>query len=97
MRRILLDARGMEHPEPLERAIAALRTLDGESYLYMLHRKEPIPLLALAREHGLNHLSRQDDRGRWHILITPVPDIDLAALVDPDLEPAPETHSTAEA
>jgi hypothetical protein len=72
----------MEHPEPLEKAIAILRELNAESYLYMLHRKEPLPLLALAREHSLNHLSRCDAQGEWHILITPNPAIDLAELLD---------------
>ncbi len=66
----LLDAREMEHPEPLERAIAILRELDEESYLYMLHRREPVPLMALAREHGLNTLERRDEKGEWHILIS---------------------------
>jgi hypothetical protein len=83
--RELLDAREMEHPEPLERAIAILRELDGERYLYMLHRKEPTPLLALAKEHRLNHLSHCDAEGVWHILITPDSSVDLEDLLEPGL------------
>ena len=71
MTRRFLDARFMEHPEPLEKAIAILRELDRDAYLYMLHRKEPIPLIALASEHRLNSLSHCDEKGEWHILITP--------------------------
>ncbi|WP_456456361.1 DUF2249 domain-containing protein [Nitratifractor sp.] len=70
MTRLLLDARELQHPEPLERAIAILRELDEENYLYMLHRREPVPLMALAREHGLNILERRDEKGEWHILIS---------------------------
>ncbi|WP_292664110.1 DUF2249 domain-containing protein [Nitratifractor sp.] len=85
MTRLLLDAREMEHPEPLEKAIAILRGLDEESYLYMLHRREPVPLTALAREHGLNALVRCDEQGEWHILISRNRDIDLEAfLLDRD-------------
>ena len=82
MRRYWLDARAMEHPEPLERSIAILRELDRDGYLYMLHRKEPAPLLALAREHRLHYLSRCDEEGDWHILITPNPEADLDALME---------------
>jgi len=83
-----LDARQMEHPEPLEKAIAILRELDEESYLYMLHRKEPQPLIALAREHRLNHLSRCDATGVWHILITPNTTADLSRLLESESIPA---------
>ena len=78
----------MEHPEPLEKAIAILRELDDKSYLYMLHRKEPLPLLALAREHHLNHLSRCDAAGVWHILITPNASADLTQLLETESVPA---------
>ena len=82
MTRHLLDARAMEHPEPLERAIAILRNLDTDAYLYMLHRREPIPLLALDNEHSLNALSRCSENEEWHILITPNSEVDLEKLLD---------------
>ena len=88
MKRHFLDARDMEHPEPLERSIAILRELDESGYLYMLHRKEPLPLIALAREHRLNYLSRCDEEGEWHILITPNREADLASLLERTAETA---------
>ena len=88
MTRYWLDARNMEHPEPLERSISILRELDRNGYLYMLHRKEPAPLLALAREHRLNYLSRCDKEGEWHILITPNREADLASLLEQTAETA---------
>lgn len=73
----LLDARAMSHPEPLEKAVAILRELDADSCLYMLSRKNPIPLLKLAEENRLQSLSEEVTIGEWHILITPNPDVDL--------------------
>ena len=75
----LLDSREMSHPEPLEKAVAILRELDAESCLYMLSRKNPIPLLKLAEEHRLQSLSREVHPGEWHILITPGTETDLEA------------------
>lgn len=72
-----LDARDMEHPEPLEKSIAILKSLDEGSYFYMLHRREPIPLLALASEHNLNFISKFAKDENWHILISPNRDINL--------------------
>jgi hypothetical protein len=88
VRRHFLDARSLEHPEPLERSIAILRELDERGYLYMLHRKEPLPLIALAREHRLNHLSYRDPEGEWHILISPNREVDLNKLLEPSTETA---------
>jgi len=73
----ILDAREMSHPEPLEKAIAILRDLDETSCLYMLSRKNPIPLLKLAEENHFNTLSREVILGEWHILITPNTQTDL--------------------
>ena len=70
MKPYILDARCMEHPEPLEKAIAIIRKLDDTNYLYMLHRMQPVPLIALAKEHNLNYLSICDDNEIWHILIS---------------------------
>ncbi len=76
-----LDARELEHPEPLERAIEALKLLDENSYFYMLHRKEPIPLLALAGEHNLNFISHQTEDENWHILISPNQNVKLEEFI----------------
>jgi hypothetical protein len=72
-----LDARGMSHPEPLERAVAILRELDEQSGLYMRIHKNPIPLIKLAQENRYQVLSREVAIGEWHILITPNRRVDL--------------------
>ena len=77
-----LDARQMEHPEPLQRSIEILKKLDNNSYYYMLHRKEPVPLLALASEHNLNFISKFEKDNNWHILISPNNDINLEEFIE---------------
>jgi hypothetical protein len=82
LKRDFLDARELEHPIPLELAIDALKKLDKSSYFYMIHRKEPVPLLALASEHQLNYISKNVNNQDWHILITPNSEIDLEEYLE---------------
>ncbi len=82
MRRLYLDARNMEHPVPLEKSIEALRELDNESYFYMLHRKNPVPLIAMVQKQGLSYITEQEHEDLWHILIAVDHDIDLEKLVE---------------
>jgi len=77
MKKIFLDAREMEHPKPLELAISILKEIDDKSYLYMLHRKEPVPLIDLAIEQHLQVFGHQDIKGEWHILIAKNDSLDL--------------------
>ena len=70
MKKILLDAREMEHPIPLQIALNHLKTMSTEEYLYMIHRKNPIPLLELAKEKAFSHLSHEEEENQWHILIS---------------------------
>jgi len=81
LREHFLDARALEHPEPLKQAIEILKNLDIQSYLYMLHRKEPIPLIALANEHKLNNISIEGDDKNWHILISPNQEVNLKEYI----------------
>jgi TusA-related sulfurtransferase len=81
LEKIFLDARELEHPVPLEQAIRALRKLDGNNYFYMIHRKQPIPLIEMAREQGFEVFSRESE-GTWHILIAKAHGLDLQGLCD---------------
>lgn len=66
---ILLDARGLEPPEPLERVMHALALQrPGQSIRLLLHR-EPFPLYPLLAERGLRHDTRREDDGSFTILI----------------------------
>ena len=81
MRRLGIDTRELAHPEPLEMAIKILQQLNDDTYLYMLHRKNPIPLLDLAQEHGYRTLSEENEVGDWQIVITSNSTIDLKDLL----------------
>jgi hypothetical protein len=82
VKKIYLDAREMEHPKPLEYAISALRELNEDEYFYMLHRKNPIPLLSLARGEHFHSLSYEEEEGLWHILICKDKRVDLDGLIE---------------
>jgi len=77
IKKIALDARELEHPKPLELSMKALQELDEESYFYMIHRKNPIPLIDLASEQNYQIINHEDSEGNWHILIAKNKDIDL--------------------
>ena len=80
--KISLDTRDMEHPVPLDKAMKILPELSDDNYLYMLHRKKPIPLLDLAQERGLITLSKEDEHEDWHIIICANKNTDLETLID---------------
>ncbi len=82
MKKLFLDARNLEHPKPLEEAIRALRELDEENYFYMIHRKNPIPLISLADGQNFQQLSFEQQEGLWHILISKNQDIELEHLIE---------------
>lgn len=65
----LIDGRGMEPPEPLELAVAALGTLaPGEELVLLLHC-EPLPLYSILDRNGYRHRSelRADGSNEIHI------------------------------
>ena len=82
MRKIPLDAREMEHPIPLQLALGHLQTMLQEEYLYMIHRKKPIPLIELAKEKNFLYFFKQDKQEVWHILISKNQEIKLEELID---------------
>jgi TusA-related sulfurtransferase len=81
LKKIVLDARELEHPKPLELAMKALRELSDENYFYMIHRKNPIPLLDLATEQKFSVYNQEDENGEWHILISKLSNVDLSELI----------------
>ncbi len=54
----LIDGRGMEPPEPLERALAELATLAPGEELVMLLNCEPLPLYSILERNGFGYRSR---------------------------------------
>jgi len=82
MEKILLDARELEYPKPLQISIEYLSEMKSNEYLYMLNRKNPIPLLEIAKGRGFQYLSHQDSNEIWHIIITKNKSIELKGLLD---------------
>ena len=67
---ILLDARGLEPPEPMEKVMQTLALLrPGQSIRLLLHR-EPFPLYAVLAERGYAHETRVEADGSYVILIS---------------------------
>jgi TusA-related sulfurtransferase len=66
---ILVDARGLEAPEPLEQVMHALAGLrPGQSIRLLLHR-EPFPLYPLLADLGYAHDTHAEADGTYVILI----------------------------
>ncbi len=69
MAQIVVDARGLPPPEPLELTMAALDDLaPGDSVLLMLYR-EPFPLYGILQKNGYRHRTEALDDGTYHIHI----------------------------
>ncbi len=70
-REILVDARGLEPPEPMEKVMTTLALLrPGQSIRMLLHR-EPFPLYAILAERGYRHATTMQADGSYVILIIP--------------------------
>jgi TusA-related sulfurtransferase len=68
---ILVDARGLEPPEPMEKVLQTLALLrPGQSIRLLLHR-EPFPLYSLLAESGYRHATQMQADGSYIILIRP--------------------------
>ena len=69
---IVLDARGLEPPEPMERVLQTLALLrPGQAIRLLLHR-EPFPLYPLLAQRGCGHASHRAPDGSYVILIRPL-------------------------
>jgi hypothetical protein len=71
---ITLDVRDLNHPEPLEKVLAALKNLDDNSSdcIRMIHRREPFPLYEILEKQGYSREVRSyNENGRelFEILI----------------------------
>ncbi len=64
-----LDFSLLEPPEPMEKALDAIETLQPGDYLSMLFPLEPVPLFALLKQYGIDHLSRPGNGAVWEVLV----------------------------
>ncbi|HEU0188286.1 MAG TPA: DUF2249 domain-containing protein [Gallionellaceae bacterium] len=66
---IELDARLMEPPEPMQRALEAIEQLAPGSRLRMLHHREPYPLYTILDKRHFFHRTTALADGSFEILI----------------------------
>ena len=70
---IIVDARWLEPPEPLEKVMLALDALrPGQRVRFLIHR-EPVPLYGILENMGYTHRTQQLDDRTFAILIEPAP------------------------
>lgn len=69
---ILVDARELEPPEPLEKVMQALGVLRPGQSIRLLLLREPFPLYSLLAERGYRHVAEMETDGSYVILIHPV-------------------------
>lgn len=66
---LVVDARGLAPPEPMERALKALSELQRDQRLrFMIHR-EPMPLYRILQNNGYQWRTRVLDDGTFEITI----------------------------
>ena len=68
---ILVDARGLEPPEPMEKVMQTLALLRAGQSIRMLLHREPFPLYPLLAARGYRHLTHMEADGSYVILIQP--------------------------
>ncbi|HEY6095742.1 MAG TPA: DUF2249 domain-containing protein [Gallionellaceae bacterium] len=66
---IELDARLMEPPEPMQRALEAIEQLGPGMQLRMLHHREPYPLYTILEQRHFFHRTTARPDGSFEILI----------------------------
>jgi TusA-related sulfurtransferase len=66
---ILVDARGLEPPEPMEKVMQTLALLRPAQTIRLLLHREPFPLYPILAERGYRHTTAMQDDGSYVILI----------------------------
>ena len=64
-----IDVRWLEPPEPFERIVNELTTLERGDRLRVLIHREPLPLFDMLRDNGYEYTSVRRDDGMFEIVI----------------------------
>lgn len=67
---ILVDAHGLEPPEPLEKVLQALALLRPGQSIRLLLPREPFPLYPILAARGYDHVTRMEADDSYVILIS---------------------------
>lgn len=66
---VLVDARWLEPPEPMERVLSALAVLLPGQHIRLLLHREPYPLYGILENMGYQHRTHLLQDGCYEILI----------------------------
>jgi len=64
-----LDVSGLEPPEPMERILQAIETLNAGDYLHVTHRREPHMLYPMLEKMGIAWITRQSESEGYDIFL----------------------------
>jgi uncharacterized protein (DUF2249 family) len=65
----IVDCRGLEPPEPMERVLTAISRLQGEEQVLMIIDREPRPLYRILERNGYRYHAELTAAGDFEILI----------------------------
>lgn len=68
---VLVDARWLEPPEPMEQVLSALAALHPGQHIRLLLHREPYPLYGILENMGCRHRTHLLQDGCYEILIEP--------------------------
>lgn len=69
----IIDARGLQHPEPFERVVDALTELAPDDQLKLIINQEPRPLYRFLERNRYAYKTENFADGRFEILIWELP------------------------
>ncbi len=76
-----LDARGLSHPEPLERSVEMLHRLGSDNCFHLIIHRYPQPLLMIAEGYGVDFEVCETAENEWHILFAKKGQTDLKKMM----------------
>lgn len=72
----VIDARGLEPPEPFERVMEALSLLEPGGRVMLILNREPFPLYRVLKSNGYRRETKAYPDGRFEIIISQESDRD---------------------
>jgi len=68
MKKRSLDVRGLEPPEPLERILSELDSLQSDEQLDVTHWREPLLLYPILAEKAWQYKTEYDEQARTYLI-----------------------------
>lgn len=66
---IVIDARHMQPPEPMERVLEALDQLEPGNEIHLLIYREPVPLYGVLKRNGYTHVTQREANNTFVVRI----------------------------